>query len=76
MRGNGRASAIFPSVLSVLAACTLGAGPALAVDKPTTKRIDEAVERCRAEIVKIRRFIHMNPELAGEEVETAKLVAA
>ena len=76
MRGNGRASAILPSVLSVLAACAFGAGPALAVDKPTTKRIDEAVERCRAEIVKIRRFIHMNPELAGEEVETAKLVAA
>jgi len=76
MRGNGRASAIFPSVLSVLAACALGAGPALAVDKPTTRRIDEAIERSRAEIVKIRRFIHMNPELAGEEVETAKLVAA
>ena len=76
MRGNGRASTIFPSVLSVLAACAFGAGPTLAVDKPTTKRIDEAVERCRAEIVKIRRFIHMNPELAGEEVETAKLVAA
>lgn len=64
------------SILGVLAVCALAAGPAEAVDKPTARRIDEAVERTRAEVVKIRRFIHMNPELAGEETETAKLVAA
>jgi amidohydrolase len=76
MRGNGKAAAILPSMLSALAVCALAAGPVRAVDKPTAQRIDEAVERGRAEIIKIRRFSHMNPELAGEEVETAKLVAA
>jgi amidohydrolase len=62
--------------LCALAVCALAAVPAGAVDKASARRIDEAVERVRAEVVKIRRFIHMNPELAGEEVETAKLAAA
>ncbi len=48
----------------------------LAVDAKTSLKIDQAIEKVRPEIIKIRRFIHMNPELSNREYETAKLVAA
>ncbi len=46
------------------------------LDPKTAQRIDEEVEKVRAEIVKIRRFIHMNPELGNREFETARLVSS
>jgi len=49
---------------------------AAAVDARTAQKIDEEVEKVRAEIIKIRRFLHMNPELSNREYETAKLAAA
>jgi amidohydrolase len=49
---------------------------ARAVDPKTGRRIDEEIEKVKAEVVKIRRFIHMNPELGNREFETAKLIAA
>ncbi len=39
-------------------------------------RIKEEIEKHKLEIIKIRRFIHMNPELSNREFETAKLVAS
>jgi amidohydrolase len=48
----------------------------LAVDAKTSLKIDQEIEKARPEIIKIRRFIHMNPELSNREYETAKLVAA
>ncbi|MCK7499618.1 MAG: M20/M25/M40 family metallo-hydrolase [Comamonadaceae bacterium] len=55
----------------------VGAPPAArSVDPKTAKRIDAEIEKNKAEIVKIRRFIHMNPELGNREVETARLIAA
>jgi amidohydrolase len=48
----------------------------LAVDAKTSQKIDQEIEKCKPEIIKIRRFIHMNPELGNREYETAKLVAA
>lgn len=53
---------IFPSAL-----------PAL--DQKIAQTIDQEIEKNRAEIIKIRRFIHMNPELSNREYETARLVA-
>jgi amidohydrolase len=47
-----------------------------AVDKNTAARIEEEIEKRNLEIIKIRRFIHMNPELGNREFETAKLVAS
>jgi amidohydrolase len=47
-----------------------------AVDLKTGQKIDEEVEKNRAEVIKIRRFLHMNPELSNREVETARQVAA
>jgi amidohydrolase len=66
-----------PLAAACLAATLLAAlpSPGRAVDPKTARRIDEEIEKNRAEIVKIRRFIHMNPELGNREFETARLVA-
>jgi len=60
-------------VFALLAALAPGAA---GVDARTAQKIDEEVDKIRAEIIKIRRFLHMNPELSNREHETAKLVAA
>jgi amidohydrolase len=66
------------SVAAVLVLASLAAGPvrARAIDPKTGQRIDAEIEKIQAEVVKIRRFIHMNPELSNREVETARLVAS
>lgn len=43
--------------------------------KPSASDIDREVEAIRADLVNIRRFIHMNPRLPGDEDEIAKLVS-
>ena len=48
----------------------------MTVDKNTAARIEEGIEKHKLEIIKIRRFIHMNPELGNREFETAKLIAS
>jgi len=50
--------------------------PSPAIDQKLIQIINQEIEKNRAEIIKIRRFIHMNPELSNREFETAKLVAA
>lgn len=47
----------------------------LTVDKITALRIEKEIQKHNLEIIKIRRFLHMNPELSNREYETAKLVA-
>ncbi len=64
------------TALAILALAFGLASPARAVDPKTGRRIDAEIEKTKAEIVKIRRFIHMNPELGNREVETAKLIAS
>jgi amidohydrolase len=68
---------IYPVAVVCLAAAIAAMPPAArgAVDPKTSKRIEAEIEKNRAEIVKIRRFIHMNPELGNREVETARLIA-
>jgi amidohydrolase len=63
---------------AVLIFAALAAAPSRvrAVDPKTAGRIDAEIEKVRAEVVKIRRFIHMNPELGNREVETARLIAS
>ncbi|MFC2164238.1 M20 family metallopeptidase [Acidobacteriota bacterium] len=46
------------------------------VDKAMTKLIDQEIARLKADLIKTRRFIHMNPELGNREFETAKLIAS
>jgi len=63
--------------LILLVAVMAGWPPAArSVDLKTSQRIDEEIEKNKAEIVKIRRFIHMNPELGNREFETARLISA
>lgn len=65
------------SALILLAAVLAGLPPAArSVDLKTSQRIDEEIEKNKAEIVKVRRFIHMNPELGNREFETARLIIA
>jgi len=46
------------------------------VDKATAQLIDQEIARLKGDLIKTRRFIHMNPELGNREYETAKLVAS
>ncbi len=46
------------------------------VDKTTAYLIDEEIARHLQDIIKLRRFLHMNPELGNREYETSKLVAS
>ncbi|HOW86133.1 MAG TPA: M20 family metallopeptidase [Candidatus Aminicenantes bacterium] len=64
------------AVLALFAALAAAPRPAGAVDPKTARRVDQEIEKNKAGIVKIRRFIHMNPELGNREVETARLIAA
>jgi len=72
-RTNPRPVVRLMLVLGLLAALP---GRPFAVDAKTAQRIDDEIEKSRAEVVKIRRFIHMNPELSNREFETSRLVAA
>jgi len=54
----------------------LFSSPAFSVDKATALRIANLIEKHKQEIIDIRRFIHMNPELGSREFETSKLVSS
>jgi amidohydrolase len=47
-----------------------------AIDQKTALLIDSEIKKHEAEIIKIRRFLHMNPELSNREFETANLLAS
>jgi amidohydrolase len=49
--------------------------PGLPAQKPPAADIDREIESIRADLINIRRFIHMNPRLPGDEDEIAKLVS-
>jgi len=61
---------IFISLLTFL---TL---PSFAVDKKTAAEIDALIEKYRPEIIRLRRYFHLNPELSGQEVETSRLISS
>jgi hypothetical protein len=76
MKGwNGVRVGVYAVVVFAAGVLTLMA-PLGAVDTRTARLIDEAIERHKPEIIKIRRFIHMNPELSNREFETARLIAS
>ncbi len=76
MRTKPNLCAAVLTLALVLAALAVSPAAALSVDPKTGRRIDEEIEKNKAEIVKIRRFIHMNPELSNREFETARLIAS
>lgn len=48
----------------------------LAVDKITALSIEKEIKKHTPEIIRIRRFLHMNPELSNREYKTSNLVAS
>ncbi len=48
----------------------------LGVDRDTAAQIVREIEKLKPEIIRIRRFLHMNPELGNREYQTANLVAS
>ncbi len=46
-----------------------------AIENNTTQLIELEIQKHRDEILKTRRFLHMNPELSNREFETSKLIA-
>jgi amidohydrolase len=66
-----------PLAAALLLAALAAAPPrGRAVDPKTAAKIDAEIDKVQSEVVKIRRFIHMNPELGNREVETARLIAS
>jgi len=51
-------------------------GTGLAIDSETAFQIEKSIKDHYQEIINIRRFLHMNPELSNREFEAAKLVAS
>ena len=59
-------------LISLLTTFLMGMG----VDTQTARLIDQEIQKYKAEIIRTRRFLHMNPELGNREFETANLVAS
>lgn len=49
---------------------------ALSVDTKTATLIEKEIQKHEAEIIRTRRFLHMNPELSNQEFETANLLSS
>lgn len=62
----------FAILISLLTTLLLGMG----VDSQTARLIDQEIQKHTAEIIRTRRFLHMNPELGNREFETANLIAS
>lgn len=63
-------------ISAFLLVCGISTAVGFSLDKKTSSRIDEAIARSKGQIIKIRRFIHMNPELGYKEYETSKIIAS
>ena len=48
---------------------------AAGIDKKTAADLDRQIERFRPEMIKVRHFIHMNPQLAYRETDAAKVIS-
>jgi amidohydrolase len=47
-----------------------------AIDRRTAADIDREIEKIKPDMIKIRRFMHMNPQLANREQDTVKLISS
>jgi amidohydrolase len=62
--------------LSLLISIVCCLSAAAGIDKKTIADLDRQIEKIKPEMVKVRRFLHMNPQLANRETETAKSLSA
>ena len=65
-----------PILLIVLIFGFFLSSPCTAVDKITSQHILQEIEKIKPEIIKIRRFLHINPELSNREFQTSNLIAS
>jgi amidohydrolase len=49
---------------------------ASAIDKKTAAELDRQIEKFRSAMVRVRHFIHMNPQLAYHETDAAKTISS
>ncbi len=70
-------SYVFLFLLFCLFFCILvtASPPSRSLDPRIARKIDKEAENLQEEIIKIRRFLHMNPELSNREYETSRLIA-
>ena len=47
-----------------------------AIDRRTAADIDREIEKIKPDMIKIRRYMHMNPQLASREQDTVKLISS
>jgi amidohydrolase len=59
-------------LITLLLTVLIGMG----VDPQTARLIDQEIQKHKDEIIRVRRFLHMNPELGNREFETANLIAS
>ncbi len=71
MRKNGAIG-----FLAILMSFCIFSIMAMGVDLKTARRIDQEIQKHKDEIIRTRRFLHMNPELGNQEFETANLIAS
>lgn len=48
----------------------------LAIDKKIATEIESLIEKYRPEVIRLRRYLHMNPELSNQEIETGRLISS
>jgi amidohydrolase len=48
----------------------------MGIDDQTARLIDREIQSYKDEIIRTRRFLHMNPELGNREFETSNLIAS
>jgi amidohydrolase len=67
----------FPAgFFTILIGVLMMASEGLGVDLKTARWIEQEIQKNKAEIIRTRRFLHMNPELGNREFETANLIAS
>lgn len=65
-----------PNILNILISGFILLSPCSAVDKITSQQISQEIEKIKSDIIKIRRFLHINPELSNREFQTSNLIAS
>lgn len=63
-------------ILTVISLTLSSVSLLAAVDKITAAEIETLVEKYRPDIIRLRRYFHMNPELSGQEIETSRLISS
>ncbi len=66
----------FSGFLALLSSILIIPIAALCVDTNTAILIEKEIQKHEAEILRTRRFLHMNPELSNQEFKTANLLAS